>query len=157
MSRLERFAKYLIFWLAFCERLWFLCSFELFITFSGCFKYFWLFIVFFLSDHSEFFLISKSNTFYCFSFTLFIISILLLSIPNFILMSTLKILTVCIRISNSFLFWAKKVYIIKWFNFSWDFLNLNHSLDFLTIKFNGIITTRNNTRNSDSPGRYCCG
>ena len=74
--------------------------------------------------------------------------------PNSIPISLLYILTVCIRVSNSFSFLAKSLMLfmyIKWLIFSYDLLSLNPAVHFLRTWLSGIIAITNNNSCSSSP------
>ena len=76
---------------------------------------------------------------------LFITSMAPFSMPNSISISWLYIPTVCIRVSNSFSFWAKSLMsiYIKWLIFSCDLLSLYPAMHFLRIWLSGNMVTTN--------------
>ena len=76
------------------------------------------------------------------------------SIPNSIPIFWLYILTVCIRVSSSFSFFANSLMssmYIRWFIFSCDLLSLYPAVHFLTMWFSGIMAIMNCRGDSASP------
>ena len=85
---------------------------------------------------------------------LFITSIAHFSMPNSIPMSRLYILTVCIRVSSSFSFFANSLMssmYIKWLTFSCDLLSSYLAVHFLSLWLSGIMAIMNSKGDRASP------
>ena len=125
-----------------------LCMFDGFL-----FQYSYVFLSFLFSERSDFLLIWYFYSSVNCRFLFFLIRIAHFSMPNSIPLSSLYILTACIRVSNSFSFltnsFMSSMYIRRLIFFC-DLLSLYQPVHFMRMSLNDVIAILNSNGNSAS-------